>query len=105
MTTTAQTCTVVTDHHGNRCGQTAACQGRMSDGTTWACCAQHATAADYRAAGQAPAGDTPQVGDAVTVHRYGQTYTAHVTRVGARGAVYVAWTYRNGERREMRWDG
>ena len=45
--TATGTCTV---GGRNACGQPAVCSGTFSDGTEWACCADHATPADFRAA-------------------------------------------------------
>lgn len=91
------TCTVTMGAvHGGRCGKPAV----WTNGT-FAECADHA--ADIGAlARHAPATTGHAVGDFVDVHRYGKTYRARITRVGARGAAYATFTYGNGATRTVR---
>ena len=98
MTAQTHTCTVRTAVSGV-CGKPAVYtfQSRIGD-EVFAECAEHYAGPVYGA----PAAAGPQVGDAVEVARYGKTYRATVTRVGARGAVYATFTYGNGATRTVR---
>lgn len=78
-----------------RCGATAVHTFFGSDGAQYFECATHTTA-------DVVAGTGARVGDAVRVHRYGRTYAARVSRVGARGAVYATFAYGNGATRTVR---
>lgn len=89
------------------CGKTAVYveASRVHPGTVFGECAEHAAEFGSMARTAHMVGKTffgVDVGDTVEVHRYGKTYHATVTRVGARGAVYAEFTYGNGARREVR---
>lgn len=79
------------------CGKPAVYAFTSSDGEVFAECAAH-RGPDVRSS----AYGRPALGDIVPVHRYGRVYDGKVVSVGARGAVYVEWTYDNGATRTAR---
>lgn len=93
------TCTVRTATAG-ACGDTAVyTEGEFAE------CAKHAAMPGSLA--RTPRASTRaigyhEVGDIVTVHRYGKAYRATVVRVGARGAAYATFRYGNGAERTVR---
>jgi hypothetical protein len=94
---TTHTCTVRSAVNG-ACGKPAVYTWVSTiTGETFGECADHFQGHNY-----ATASSGHQLGDIVAVHRYGKTYTARVTKVGARGAVYATFTYDNGAERTVR---
>ncbi len=89
-------CTVITTATGGTCGAPAVHVFKATNGATYAECAAHNTGT----IGAGRAGH--EVGDTVEINRYGKTYTAVITRVGAKGAAYATFTYDNGATRTVR---
>lgn len=83
---------------GKRCGKPAVYSFTSSDGETFHECADHyaGPVEDYGRIGE------PKVGDKVVIGRGDHDYVGTVVKVGARGAVYAEFTYKNGATRVVR---